>query len=258
VERWISSLLESRVSPGASQESKQDLKTSDTLAKNSSGWLAKWSPDTSSLRTSPGLYDSEPPIFSGDFPKSGSMRSGAFFRQRESAQLIDGNGSSCWPTATAGDSRRISEGKTTLSRVVEAKQWPTPNARDHKGSPDPENRDRMTGQLDEAAERLFPQAPTENGAESPKSTTQRWPSPQASDWKNKSCSRDTALSNDKAMPEFAKTWKNQKRLNPRFVEWLMGLPDGWTSCGCSETELSRYKRLMRFALYSNESPTSHE
>ena len=175
------------------------------------------------------------------------------------------------------------------------RNWPTPNARDHKGSPDPKNRDRMTGQLDEAAERKwatpqardyrspdnpqtgnykrkvekgwtidlntqaahhFPLVPTETGAESPKSTSQRWPSPQASDWKNKSCSRDTALSNDKAMPEFAQTWKNKKRLNPRFVEWLMGLPDGWTSSGCSATELSRYKRLMRSALYCNESTTN--
>jgi hypothetical protein len=157
----------------------------------------------------------------------------------------------------AGPNMRDSSGGMPLP--AQAVNWPTPNARDHKGSPDPKNRDRMTGQLDEAAERKWatpqardyrspdnpqtgnykrkvekgwtidlntqaahpsPPAPTESGAESPKPSTQR--------------------------------------LNPKFVEWLMGLPDGWTSSGCSATELSRYKRLMRFALYSNESPTNHE
>ncbi len=302
VERWISSLRESRVSPGALQARRKDSRTSATLAKSSSVSLAKWDQATSSLRTSPGLFDSEPPIFSGDFPKSGSMRNGAFFQQAESAQLIEGNGSSCWPigeawptpdasatarynqgganpgtprpslaemgkmwptpqaaaggtsnngsprdgkrteyatkgkpqlpmmakmwpTATAGDSRASARGTTTTG-VMHAgesltdvmRNWPTPTARDHKGSPDPKNRDRMTGLLDEAAERLFPLVPTETGAESLKSTT--------------------------------------RRLNPKFVEWLMGLPDGWTSSGCSATELSRYKRLMRSALYCNESTTS--
>jgi hypothetical protein len=33
--------------------------------------------------------------------------------------------------------------------------------------------------------------------------------------------------------------------NPRFVEALMGVPRGWTSFDCSETEWSRWWRLMR-------------
>jgi hypothetical protein len=40
-------------------------------------------------------------------------------------------------------------------------------------------------------------------------------------------------------------------LNPLFVEWLMGVPRGWTSAtvsGCSATELSRWLRLMRSEL----------
>lgn len=41
---------------------------------------------------------------------------------------------------------------------------------------------------------------------------------------------------------------SRPQLNPRFVEWLMGVPAGWTSLECSETELSRYKALTRSAL----------
>lgn len=50
------------------------------------------------------------------------------------------------------------------------------------------------------------------------------------------------------------TSSNDRRtLNPLFVEWLMGWPHGWTlvawtDFACSATELSRWKRRMRFAL----------
>lgn len=58
-----------------------------------------------------------------------------------------------------------------------------------------------------------------------------------------------------------------RRLNPLFVEWLMGWPEGWTSlalarstrcasidCGCSETAFIRWRRHMRFALSHLASP----
>lgn len=38
------------------------------------------------------------------------------------------------------------------------------------------------------------------------------------------------------------------RLSPSFVEWMMGWPPEWTAFGCSETALSRFKRLMRSEL----------
>ena len=38
------------------------------------------------------------------------------------------------------------------------------------------------------------------------------------------------------------------QLNPRFVEWLMGWPPGWTNFGCSETALSLWKQRSRSAL----------
>jgi hypothetical protein len=45
----------------------------------------------------------------------------------------------------------------------------------------------------------------------------------------------------------------RRSLNPLFVEWLMGWPEGWTLLGwidfaCSETALSHWKAHMRFAL----------
>ena len=40
------------------------------------------------------------------------------------------------------------------------------------------------------------------------------------------------------------TW-TKRRLNPLFVEWLMGFPIGLSLCDCSATEWSRYVQLMR-------------
>lgn len=39
-----------------------------------------------------------------------------------------------------------------------------------------------------------------------------------------------------------------RKLNPRFVEMLMGWPPGWTNFACSETALSLWKQLMRSEL----------
>ena len=103
-----------------------------------------------------------------------------------------------------------------------ASKWPTPGANDHKDGTNPSEK-APTNYLP------GPPAPRATGRESLGGSNRRWPSPQASDWKNKSCSRDTALSNDKAMPDFAKTWATKRRLNPLFVEWLQGFPFGWIS-----------------------------
>jgi hypothetical protein len=44
---------------------------------------------------------------------------------------------------------------------------------------------------------------------------------------------------------------NERRsLNPRFVEWLMGWPPGWTSFECSATASFHYRQRMRSALLS--------
>lgn len=183
VESWIASLRESRASRGASPGSEPGSTTSGTSAKNSSASLARWDRATSSWRTSPGLFDSEPPIFSGDWPTSGSMRSGACSAARESEPLIDGSGSSCWPTATAGDSKAsgsadygTESGRHSGTTLTDAgRMWPTPDTGCHKGSSQIGQR---RGQLDEAAEQKFASpprahlAPPGTGAGSPSGSTQ--------------------------------------------------------------------------------------
>lgn len=42
--------------------------------------------------------------------------------------------------------------------------------------------------------------------------------------------------------------RSRAKLNPLFVEWLMGLPRGWTDCGRAVTGLSLFKQRMRSSL----------
>ncbi len=42
--------------------------------------------------------------------------------------------------------------------------------------------------------------------------------------------------------------RNKRRLNPLFVEWLMGWPPGHALCVCSATEFTHWQRRMRGAL----------
>ena len=42
--------------------------------------------------------------------------------------------------------------------------------------------------------------------------------------------------------------RNKRRLNPLFVEWLMGWPSCHALCACSATEFTRWQRQMRGAL----------
>jgi hypothetical protein len=67
----------------------------------------------------------------------------------------------------------------------------------------------------------------------------------------------TATTAPDGPPSSSTALTSRRRLNPAFVEWLMGWPAGWavagtTNCGCSETEWSRWEQLMGFCLSSLE------
>jgi hypothetical protein len=54
-----------------------------------------------------------------------------------------------------------------------------------------------------------------------------WPTPSARDWRSGKSSEATRQRNSRPLNEVAAP---SGHLNPRWVEWLMGFPDGWTDC----------------------------
>lgn len=207
VESWIASLRESRANLGASQESSVGSKTIGTSASTLSAPLARWDQASSSWRTSPGLFDSEPPTFSGDWPTSGSMQNGACSPRPESVPLIDGRECSSWPTATAGDSGATASAAystdsgrhsgTTLTDAMRG--WSTPRASDgEKGSPNQSfgaggtplpaqaalwATPRTISGGPESAKRKKELGRTESGGGDLQSQAQAWATPTARDWK---------------------------------------------------------------------------
>ena len=119
-----------------------------------------------------------------------------------------------WPTSTKTDAvSNGGEGSSKRTRATLdywAKNWPTPDASSHKA--------RMSGD-----------------------------SQQSKSLEPRSRSSHRALKISTCGPECS---SSHRRLNPVFVEWLMGLPMGWsiarTGSGCSETELSHYKQRLLF------------
>lgn len=119
--------------------------------------------------------------------------------------------------------------------------WPTPNATDGDKAPETFSRGEGNPSLPGAAK--------------------NWPSPQARDHKNPESSSATAEKNSRPLNELASRFSPQvpathdgptsspqrQTLNPRFVEWLMGWPIGWTACDSVVTGFPLWLRRMRSA-----------
>ena len=128
--------------------------------------------------------------------------------------------------------------------------WPTPQARDVK-SPDMEGSGNYERKM-------------ENGwTIDLNSAAANWPTPATRDWKSGEASEETLNRNAKPLSEIASHFSlpdpptsthggrslsgYTRRLNPDFVDWLMGLIPGWTDYAPLETAsyLCKVRSLLR-------------
>lgn len=208
---WISSLGASHARTSPSPEAVLGLMD---LARGSGasspGSFARWDPGSYSWRTSQLSLLGDSTVFSGTLPRSGSMRNGQLFPREPVVPRTVETGSSSWPTAAATD-------------------W--------KGS---SRKGQRKGQLSEAAE-------------------QKWPTPRSSDGEKGGSSGDlmlpsSAVATCRSGPPGPETQPGETAptlaLNPRFVETLMGWPEGWTDCESSGTVSFRFRERWRSYLFS--------
>ena len=157
VESWISSLRDSRASLPARQESGSGLTTSGGSGPRSSESSASARRPSYSLRTCqasfPFAEGFEP--FSGDWPRSGTMRSGERSARPRSERPTYGSEFSSWATPQAADGGKVSK-RTTLNRPdgtpfqisltqqAVRLQWPTPDTSDRGQGPSQDSRNSLT------------------------------------------------------------------------------------------------------------------
>ena len=146
------------------------------------------------------------------------------------------------PRASATDSTRPN-GKGGIPLADQVKNWATPQSRDYKGarrklSEDGKNRSQTTGET--------------FGKDLNQQVQKNWPTATARDWKgcgNAITRKDGKhrIDNLEAVIKYGpqdqanlntsgKSQELQGKLNPNWVENLMGLPVGWTDLGSWETE----------------------
>lgn len=235
---WISSLAATRASLSARQDVEQEQKIHDTCFHTSPASWSRCSLPWCFSRTSQAtfLWDSieSQRIYSAWVS---SLRQD-YSRRKKSVRRIVESGSSSWRTPSASDGEggvmqmlpdRDGKYKLRDHAVHAMKQWPTPAVADTEGS-------RKTRSGKRSNELLL------NGIAA------QWPTPISRDYKSGQDSERTLARNSRPMSEVALAFglpshqtsthgdASPRRLNPLFVEWLMGMPLGWTDFEHLETE----------------------
>ena len=120
-----------------------------------------------------------------------------------------------------------------LTRESESTSWAAPRTTDAQGGGRP---------LNEKAQRITLSDPTKTYGGNLSDQVRHWPTPSARDHKggyiggrirNGKVSFDTL---DVAVQHISNKDKKSGTLNPNWVEWLMGVPTGWTDLGSWGTE----------------------
>lgn len=257
VASWISSLAAIRASRSVTPASALESRMSGIYGQTSLASLARLSPASSSSRMSPDTSLSASMLFAPTSSASATELRLDYSRRLKLAQAIAANAcsSSAWPTPNCPSMRDNEDAATRdcgrhqydLKRA--AIQWPTPCT--ITGGPEaPSKRKERKG--------------IEKGVDL-QSATMHWPTLCSNEHKgatskirNKSTLKDDAVNWTSSPPAPASEPDgptssltdptSRQRLNVNFVEWLMGLPAGWTDFAPLGTEWCRWSRRMRSRL----------
>ena len=232
--------------------------------------LASFDRATSSWRTSQLSLDGDSTAFSETLPRSGTMRNGTLYRLPPLVRLIAGIGSGSLlptpcesnadrggggesrgpgggrggsggamlppPPAASATNRQTRYAQGGMPLTMAAQLLPTPTAGDATGS----------GSRNTPTSKAHPGVSLTDWALGDGGKGRRMlPTPRAAEWKGVgpigSKSHLHRLSRGYLDATMQERSGATGRLNPRFVEWMMGFPPGWTEVDspASETRSSR-------------------
>src|SRR6266511_93458 len=240
VDAWISSLRDSHASPSPAPESEREPPTSGGCGPALFESFARWDPATSCWKTFQACLfeDMDLATFSANWPRSGMTRSGNACRLRPLVRHICVTASSSLPTPRAAekndcqrDRGEIGKERLTLTGRVRRGLLPTPTALDAD-----------SGRINRSQSQGAADRPT------PALAVRMQPTPKSSDYRSGIRERNDAMAGRRVASPRASdaergAWSTPKRplstrplceqiggrLNPEYVEWLMGVPRGWTA-----------------------------
>lgn len=208
---WLMSLLgASPVSPSASQGGDVAAKMNATCGPPRSTCFALYDHDSHCWRTSQGSFlpmaEDTLDASSVDWPKQGMTRDGRSYPLPMQGHRICAKGSGLWPTPVADGDRTTDYAQGGRSQGATARRvCRTPCASDGAKGGRGDLISQMKGY-------------------------RRWATPTASDWKGgtDAVKKDTGKPRNDRLDHQTEP-HGVGRLNPDWVEWLMGWPQGWTS-----------------------------
>jgi len=196
------------------QEKAQELMENDQECGEK--WLAsfvKYDPDSSSWKTHQCSLLGDLEEFSETWPQWGLMRDGACWEQRTLEQTIRGTESGLLPNGVDSfhtpNTTGLDGGSNSRRALRKKMGLPTPNSRDWKDGQTAGN--RKSPGLGVVAHSPTPRATDFKGATSAEAM-----------------SKAAARGFSPNLPEATAASVGGGKLNPMWVEWLMGWPIGWT------------------------------
>lgn len=274
LEWWIQSLragpARTSPTPGAGKVSGKG--TAAGSGSRSSECFARFAPGSSSARTSQLCLDGEWTPYSETFPAWGLMRSGELFRLLTWEPRTFAGESSSWATPNSADGTGTHGGGQNRSLRTDVSRWSTPQSFDSKDcqrSTEARERALEKGGCRNLREDVLPWPtpkasaenygqPRENDRGDLQAAAGLWSTPTTRDWKDGACAGSAVETNGLLGRQVCRTSlpdppsekpgqpssKSTRRLNPLFVEWLMGFPIGWLDSEPLEMQLYRF-RLAR-------------
>lgn len=232
VERWISLLPDSHVSRSQSQDSNEAKTTNGTCGLKLPVSFAKYDPDTACWRTyQASLFTNTLEPYSETWPRAGTVCGGIAYLRQPLAPRTAGTGCGSlrergmWPTPKKWDGEMgtpRTKGRS-IDKVTHlgtaARYWPTPRAQDGE----------KMGQGSLGDRRVV------GGPQTP----QTWPTPIKRDAR----SLKGAKRSPNAMGTEPLVTVVGGALNPDWVEWLMGVPIGWSALRPLETR--RFRQWLK-------------